>query len=395
MSIPALSIKDFDYELPHERIAKFPLAERNKSKLLVYHKGEIQDSVFSNLNEHLPANSSLVMNNTKVVAARLKFTKTTGSQIELFCLEPFENEINVAMQETRSAIWKCMVGNLKRFKDHDVLAYNTPKGTLQAKIYKRQESTVLVQFDWNSGEAFADILNSAGEVPLPPYLNRETTEDDKERYQTVYAQNNGAVAAPTAGLHFTDEQLTNLAEAGIEQNHVTLHVSAGTFQPVKAETLDKHNMHHEHIVVEIDFLKWLLKKDKIITVGTTSLRTLESLYWLALKTKQKGTLAQDLLSAEPYELNATITREEAIEILINQLEKESKTQIKAATALFTMPGYTFKMIDGLITNLHQPKSTLLALIAAIVGNDWKNIYNHALENDYRFLSYGDSSILMP
>lgn len=395
MSIPALSINDFYYELPDERIAKFPLAERNKSKLLVYQNGKIQDSIFSNLQEFLPANSCLVMNNTKVVAARLKFTKTTGSQIEVFCLEPYETEINVAMQETRSAIWKCMVGNLKRFKDHDVLAYNTPKGTLRAKIYKRQEGTVLVQFDWNSGEAFADILNSAGEVPLPPYLNRETTEDDKERYQTVYAQNNGAVAAPTAGLHFTNDQLPNLSKNGIEHNYVTLHVSAGTFQPVKADTLDKHNMHHEHIVVEVDFLKWLLKKDKVITVGTTSLRTLESLYWLALKTKQKGTLAQDLLSAEPYELNATITREEAIEILINQLEKESKTQIKAATALFTMPGYTFKMIDGLITNLHQPKSTLLALIAAIVGNDWKNIYNHALENDYRFLSYGDSSILMP
>jgi S-adenosylmethionine:tRNA ribosyltransferase-isomerase len=395
MSIPALSINDFDYELPDERIAKFPSTERNKSKLLVYQNGKIQDSVFSDLSEYLPANSCLVMNNTKVVAARLKFTKTTGSQIEVFCLEPFETEINVAMQETKSAIWKCMVGNLKRFKDHDVLAYSTPKGTLLAKIYKRQEGSVLVQFDWNSGEAFADILNSAGEVPLPPYLNRETTEDDQERYQTVYAQNNGAVAAPTAGLHFTDNQLASLSKNGIEQNYVTLHVSAGTFQPVKADTLDKHNMHHEHIVVGVEFLKWLLKKDKVITVGTTSLRTLESLYWLALKTKQTGTLANNLLSAEPYELNATITREEAIEILVTQLEKEDKTQLKAATALFTMPGYTFKMIDGLITNFHQPKSTLLALIAAIVGDDWKNIYNHALENDYRFLSYGDSSILMP
>ncbi|MFY0673790.1 MAG: S-adenosylmethionine:tRNA ribosyltransferase-isomerase [Bacteroidia bacterium] len=394
MSIPALSINDFDYNLPDERIAKYPLKQRNRSKLLVYENGQIRDAIFSNLESFLPPNACLVMNNTKVVAARLKFSKATGSQIEVFCLEPFETEINVAMQETKSAIWKCMVGNLKRFKDHDTLEYATTKGILKAKIYKRLNDSVLVQFDWDSGEAFAHILNAAGEVPLPPYLNRKSTEDDKKRYQTVYAQNNGAVAAPTAGLHFTDEQLQKLSNAGVEQNYVTLHVSAGTFQPVKAETLDKHNMHHEHIVVSISFLKWLLKKDKIIAVGTTSLRTLESLYWLALKSKKQGRLANQLFTSDSYELEAKISKQEAISILIDRLEQEGQKELKATTALFTMPGYSFKMIDGLITNFHQPKSTLLALIAAIVGNEWKTIYSHAINNDYRFLSYGDSSILM-
>ncbi|MGB0430220.1 MAG: S-adenosylmethionine:tRNA ribosyltransferase-isomerase [Bacteroidia bacterium] len=391
--MPSLSISEFDYELPEQKIAKFPLANRNESKLLVFKNKQIVDSAFANLEEHLPAQSCLVMNNTKVVAARLKFTKSTGSKIEIFCLEPYETEMNEAMQATKTGLWKCMIGNLKRFKNNDTLERKTIKGSLFAKVYKRIEGAVIVEFSWNTNEVFADILNAAGEVPLPPYLNRETEENDKERYQTVYAQNNGAVAAPTAGLHFTDHQLLRLQNNGIERNYVTLHVSAGTFQPVKADTLDQHKMHHEHIIVSLNFLKWLKKQQHIIAVGTTSLRTLETLYWLALKSIDQNKLASELLSDEPYHLKATVTRNEAIDILIAFLEKNELTELKASTALFTMPGYSFKMIDGLITNFHQPKSTLLALIAGIIGNDWKKVYQHALNQQYRFLSYGDSSLL--
>jgi len=395
MSLPDITIDEFDYHLPDERIAKFPLARRNDSKLLEYREGVIKHYQFSDLGNQLPKGASLVLNNTKVLAARLKFTKATGARIEVFCLEPFDKEMNEAMAETHSGIWKCMVGNLKRFRPDDVLEYVTEKFTLRARIHQKVGKDILIGFDWDGGISFAEILEQAGQVPLPPYLNRDSTRDDRDRYQTVYAEHNGAVAAPTAGLHFAEGQLDKLNSQGHEHAYVTLHVSAGTFQPVKASKLAEHNMHSERIVVDHGFLQWLLKQEFIITVGTTSLRTLESLYWLAVKGMAGGELERSLQTEDAYQLRADVPVKKALAWLIEQMEKQDLTELVADTALFTMPGYSFKVVKGLITNFHQPRSTLLALIAAFIGDDWKKVYEEAFEKDYRFLSYGDSSLLLP
>lgn len=395
MSIPHVLTDDFDYDLPDERIAKYPLEQRGLSKLLVVNGAHLTHGHFSKLQSFLPQPACLVLNDTKVVFSRLVFRKEAGARIEIFCLEPHLAELSTAMQAKNKVVWKCMVGNLKRFKEDDVLSLNLVLTQLEARMVQRSANGVLIEFCWTNNISFSEILNSVGEVPLPPYLNRKPETEDKERYQTVYAKEEGAVAAPTAGLHFVEDQLQELSTGGIEHRHVTLHVSAGTFKPVKDEVLSKHVMHHEQLLVELDFLIWLKDQPKIIAVGTTSLRTLESLYWLALKNREKDVWDLELKTAEPYALEANITRTEALQILIDHLTKSRKTTLKARTALFTMPGYDFKMVDGLITNFHQPKSTLLALISGFIGEQWKAIYKEAIDNDYRFLSYGDSSLLIP
>lgn len=395
MSLPNVFTNDFDYDLPDQRIAKYPLKERGQSKLLVLKGSEIQHEQFSALQALLPQPACLVLNDTKVVFSRLVFRKETGARIEIFCLEPYEQELSTAMQAKNKAVWKCMVGNLKRFKDDDILSLDLVLTTLKARLVQRDHHEILIEFSWTNDISFSEILNSVGEVPLPPYLNREAESEDKERYQTVYAKEEGAVAAPTAGLHFEENQLAALAQGGVDHQYVTLHVSAGTFRPVKDEVLSEHVMHHEQLLVELDFLEWWLNQPKTVAVGTTSLRTLESLYWLALKNRNMENWKLELEAHEPYELTDDLSRKKAISLIIDYLKRTDKTTFKARTALFTMPGYNFKMVDGLITNFHQPKSTLLALICGLIGEQWKKVYQEALDHDYRFLSYGDSSLLIP
>ena len=399
-----LKAEDFSYDLPYERIAKYPLKDRNQSKLLVYKGGELSNDRFANLESYLPANSTLVFNDSKVLSARLKFKKATGAQIEVFCLEPFESTIEQALTSTASCRWQCMVGNLKRFKEKDVLEMDIAGTVLQCRLVKKLDKEVVVQFDWLGGIPFSDILNEAGEVPLPPYLNIEAEEADRTSYQTVYAKIEGAVAAPTAGLHFVDTQLEKLQKNGHDLAYVTLYVGAGTFRQVKSERLVEHDMHSERIQITKSTLEQLLStKGKIIAVGTTSLRTLESLYWIAAKLRDRGSDPSTSLRAgigdritqdDAYELSEEMSREEALNFLIDHLNEIGAAQLDFHTALFIMPSYKWKVIDGLITNFHQPHSTLLSLVAAWIGEDWKRVYDYALENDFRFLSYGDSSILL-
>lgn len=392
-----LHSRDFSYELPEERIAKYPLPVRNQSKLLVYKKGQIEEDVFVGLGSHLPKGSLLVFNNTRVLAARLQFVKSTGAHIEVFCLEPFKTPVEEALGATKSCIWSCMVGNLKRWKPEDTLSLNIAGTELRARLIERRLDDVLVQFDWDKGVNFSTILQEAGEVPLPPYLNREAEESDRDQYQTVYAEKEGAVAAPTAGLHFLDAQLKELQEQGQELAYLTLHIGAGTFRPVKADKLVHHDMHQERIVIGKDTLQQLIDtKGAIISVGTTSLRSLESLYWLAVKMqgKEKYSGLPDISQEDAYLLPHEISARDAFQYLLDHLLRHELDALDFHSALFIMPGYRWQVIDGLITNFHQPKSTLLALVAAWIGGDWHKVYDYALAHDFRFLSYGDSSLLI-
>ncbi len=396
MSRKQLQTNDFSYELPTERIAKYPLANRNQSKLLTYKTGEIATDVFSNLQLHLPAEAVLVFNDTKVLAARLHFTKKTGARIEVFCLEPYESPVEEALSATESCVWQCIVGNLKRFKGEDVLELEIAGTVLQVRLIEKRQQDVLLRFEWSGGIAFSTILEEAGETPLPPYLNRQAEKADKENYQTVYAKHQGAVAAPTAGLHFVKDQLSELQKGGHELAYLTLFVGAGTFRPVKADTLVEHEMHHERIVIKRSTIAQLAQKQgKIICVGTTSLRSLESLYWLAVKMHQTGSLTELPISQEDaYQLPSEWSWKQACDFLMGVLEQTGKTTVDFHSALYIMPGYEWKAINGLITNFHQPQSTLLALVSAWIGKDWKRLYDYALQNDFRFLSYGDSSLLL-
>ncbi len=403
-----LKIKDFAYFLPDDQIAKYPLTDRAASKLLLYKKGVIADHAFWEIPELLPSKTLLIFNNTKVVQARLYFQRPTGSTIEVFCLEPVSPSVEMqqAMQQTGGCTWKCLVGNAKRWKEDLLeLGFETETGIakLRAEKVEKLSDSYLIKFSWEpQALTFAEILEKAGNLPLPPYLNRDATDTDKQTYQTVYAQKEGAVAAPTAGLHFTGAIIEQLRQTGTKTVEVTLHVGAGTFRPVKAEAMAEHTMHGEEIYVSVGAIKALLEQlgESIIPVGTTSLRTLESLYWLGmkLKTSENFTSGLEPLHVDqwlPYQDKTEISAQEALETLLLYLDKTQQDHIRATTQLLIAPGYQFKLTTGLITNFHQPESTLLLLVSALIGENWRQMYDHALQNNYRFLSYGDSSLLLP
>ena len=402
-----LHIEDFNYELPNEKIAKYPLEQRDQSKLLIYGGPEIRESVYAKIADELPQGSLLVFNDTKVVEARLLFQKPTGGAIELFCLEPADQyaDITSAMLQKGSVQWKCLVGGAKKWKEGAVVLEVEGLKILANKV-EILPDCFLIEFSWEpAGLSFAEVLHMAGDIPLPPYLNRETEEADKERYQTIYAKHDGSVAAPTAGLHFTENVFAQLEQKQIQKGYVTLHVGAGTFKPVKAAQMKDHEMHAEFIDVKKSTIEQLLAhvSKGIIAVGTTSLRTLESLYWIGVKTIHNPSLASADLAVsqwEPYENAAEnpdkkkeYSAEESLTALLQWMEKNNAERIITKTQIIIAPGYTFRMIRALVTNFHQPQSTLLLLISAIVGDDWRRIYEYALTHDYRFLSYGDGSIL--
>jgi len=397
-----LAIKDFVYELPDARIAKFPLPERGQSKLLHYRQGQISDHTFTELPKLLPPHTLLVFNDTKVVQARLLFQKETGGVVEIFCLEPVapHREVQLAMQQTESCTWKCLVGNNKRWKSGPVKLH-FDGGVLQAERETLQEGHFLIRFSWNPAELpFAEVLERCGRLPLPPYLNRELTPDDHTRYQTIYANQQGAVAAPTAGLHFTQRVMAALQTQGTTTAYLTLHVGAGTFKPVKADVMEEHEMHAEQLYITKALLQQLLSQqgNPVIPVGTTSMRSLESLYWLGTKVMQRPDLPIAELHVsqwQAYEHPNPPTAAEALQALLGYMERQGSDYLHASTQIIIAPGYRFRMCSGLVTNFHQPESTLLLLVSALIGENWRRVYQHALDHGYRFLSYGDSSLLLP
>lgn len=401
-----IKIKDFTYDLPEDRIAKYPLAERDLSKLLVYRNGEISEDIYRNISEHIPANSLLVFNNTKVIQARLFFQNSTGAKIEIFCLEPAEenSEMNSVMSRKKSVRWKCLVGGAKKWKEK-ILEHRAKDFVLTVQIKERTNDAFVIEFAWQSEDlSFAQILEQAGMIPIPPYLKRESEELDSTRYQTVYAKHKGSVAAPTAGLHFTDNIFAKLKTKNISIDEVTLHVGAGTFKPVKSETMQEHEMHEELIDIKIETIERLAKgvseKDKnIIAIGTTSLRTIESLYWMGARAKlapESSLLELEVKQWDAYEPALQDFRTNtALEGLVGWMKNNEMERLICKTQIMIAPSYQLKIVNALVTNFHQPNSTLLLLVAAIAGEDWKRIYRHALENDFRFLSYGDGSLLFP
>ena len=396
-----IDINDFNYPLPDERIAKFPLAERSSSKLLIYDNGNISESHFRNVAEYLPEGAMLVFNNTRVVRARIVMHKASGARIEVFCLEPH----NPADYERAFAIkgdseWSCIVGNLKKWKEGEIgidFEYNGEPHTLRAEIVERGTREHIVRFRWSADCSFGQLLETLGRIPIPPYLNRESEDIDNTRYQTVYARFEGSVAAPTAGLHFTPELIAEMREQGFSFEEVTLHVGAGTFLPVKDENAAQHNMHTEHFVITRQTLQNILHNaGRIVAVGTTSVRTMESLAALAWRIKCTGTpnVEQVVGQWELYDIPAEFLCKDVAEVLLNYMTDNGLEQLKAATQIMITPlGYHFRIVNYIITNFHQPKSTLLLLVSAYVGDNWKRIYDYALANDFRFLSYGDSSLL--
>ncbi|WP_420146570.1 S-adenosylmethionine:tRNA ribosyltransferase-isomerase [Spirosoma sp.] len=395
-----LLLSQFQYDLPDERIARFPLAQRDASKLLVYRNGQISHENFSSLANLLPQTSFLVFNNTKVIPARLYFTKPTGAVIEVFLLHPFPNDLPIsqAMETTGSAIWQGMIGNRKRWKRDEALTLVLPHGIeISATWYDYDQSTV--RLNWQPATlTFAQLIQYAGEIPLPPYLKRNVTKADRTTYQTVYSKEEGAVAAPTAGLHFTPKVFNELAERGVKHDYLTLHVGAGTFQPIKTNDVRKHHMHTEQVVYTRENVKNLLNNlDSIIPVGTTSMRALESLYWMGVKLLRNEPNPFLLNQHYAYELSVDQqpSAKGSLDALVQYFDKTKQESIVARTGIYITPGYPFKLCKGIITNFHQPGSTLILLIAALIGNNWRQVYNEALKNDYRFLSYGDSSLLLP
>lgn len=401
-NIRQISIEDYNFELPSERIPKYPLEQRDQSKLLYFNNGRIEDKQFSNLHEILKPASFLVFNNTKVIQARLHFKKSTGASIEVFCLEPHSpNDYAVAFSQRKAVQWECMVGNAKKWKGEDLVMELRVDGIdieLRASKLKANGLTFIVGFTWDNEElTFSQILEEAGVLPIPPYLNRETEDSDNARYQTIYSKTDGSVAAPTAGLHFTPQVLKELESNGVETGELTLHVGAGTFKPVSAAVIADHEMHTEHFYITKAFLEQLIKnRDAVIAVGTTSVRTLETLYWLGVKllTADDDRVKLSVSQWEVYELPQHHTAEEALRALFDYIHVRNLDFLHSATQIMIVPGYEFKVVGGLITNYHLPKSTLLLLVAALIGDDWQKVYEHALANDYRFLSYGDSSLLM-
>jgi S-adenosylmethionine:tRNA ribosyltransferase-isomerase len=392
----SLNINDYKYDLPAERIALHPLANRDESKLLVWRSGNIQHSKFSRLVSFLPENSFLFFNDTKVIPARLHFKKATGADIEVFLLSPIDpsSVISEVMASTTSSTWKCTIGNLKRWSSDAVLVKEIRQTKLEAKLIDRDSG--IVQFTWNSGESFAAIISESGETPLPPYLKRNVEQSDRERYQTVYSHYEGAVAAPTAGLHFTENTFKDLQHRNIAHDFLTLHVSAGTFQPVKAANINDHIMHAEQVVVTEKNIDNLLQHGKFfLPVGTTSMRTLESVYWFGVKLLNDSKATFKINQHDPYTNKENPPTKDAIGAVKKFMERTNQKTIVGETSIFIRPGYQFKVCRGLITNFHQPGSTLMLLVAALTGEDWKKIYKEAMDTDYRFLSYGDSSLLFP
>lgn len=402
-----IRISEFNYPLPDERIAKFPLPVRDQSKLLLYRHGEVTEDIFTSLPDYLPANSLIIFNNTKVIQARLHFHKETGALIEVFCLEPIQpNDYTLNFQQTEHAAWLCMIGNLKKWKEGALKREITVKGkplTLTAERGACHGTSHWVDFRWNNPEiTFADILEVFGELPIPPYLNRETQESDKETYQTVYSKIKGSVAAPTAGLHFTPRVLDALREKGVALEELTLHVGAGTFKPVKSEEIEGHEMHTEYISVNRSTLEKLVAHEgKAIAVGTTSVRTLESLYHIGVTLLHNPNATEEDLHVkqwQPYETaleTAATPAVDALQAIIAYLDRHHMETLHSSTQIIIAPGYEYRIVKAMVTNFHQPQSTLLLLVSAFLHGDWRKIYDYALAHDFRFLSYGDSSLLIP
>ncbi len=402
-----LSITDFDYPLPEEKIAAFPLQERDQSKLLVYKNGLITEDIYKNISAYLPERSFLVFNDSKVIKARILFTKSTGAVIEIFCLEPYEavNDYAFVFHKKNSVRWKCMIGGAGKWKQKNLekkFLIDDNEVTLTAKLVERLSDAYVVELSWNPNDySFAEIIEHAGNTPLPPYIKRNAIEADAERYQTIYSKYEGSVAAPTAGLHFTNDIFSSLHEKNIETAFVTLHVGAGTFKPVKSGIVSEHEMHAEWIDVARGFIEQFIQNisSKIFCVGTTSLRTVESLYWMGVKTMNNPGCTVDDLEIKQWEVyennftNTSLNAREALTSLLNFLRRKNLERIFTRTQIMIAPGYQFKIADGMITNFHQPKSTLLLLVAAMVGEKWKIIYEYALQNNFRFLSYGDGCLI--
>jgi S-adenosylmethionine:tRNA ribosyltransferase-isomerase len=396
-----IKITDFVYDLPDERIARYPLDERDRSKLLVWKDGKISEDTFRNIPNYLPENSLLVFNNTRVIHARMFFRKETGAQIEIFCLEPvLPADYQVAFRETEKVTWKCMLGNAKKWKEGVLTKFieiNGKAAEIKAEKKAQEGNSFQVEFRWTGGFSFAEVVEHTGVLPIPPYLNRDTEESDEEHYQTVYARIDGSVAAPTAGLHFTENVLDNLVSKNISTQEITLHVGAGTFRPVQSETLEGHAMHREKVIVQKKSIETFLNgSPKMIAVGTTSVRSLESLYWLGLQLEKHATFLTfpEVLQWEPYENEPEIPVRKALQNLVTYLDETGREELQFSTQIIIVPGYNFRLIDGMITNFHQPQSTLLLLIGAFLGDNWKNVYDFALRNQFRFLSYGDSNLYL-
>lgn len=399
-----IRIEDYNYPLPDERIAKFPLEKRDSSKLLLNKNGILSEHHFYDLPDLLPADCLLVFNNTKVIQARLIFAKETGAHIEVFCLEPHRpSDYVLAFQQTESCEWKCMVGNSKKWKSGKIYTSlqlsNGKKVELHAERISTEGNCHIIRFGWEDKDlTFADILDTAGELPIPPYLHRDTCENDKVTYQTVYSKIKGSVAAPTAGLHFTKEVLNALPKRGIELEELTLHVGAGTFQPVKSEEIKEHTMHSEVISVKRETIEHLIRKTgRVVAVGTTSVRTLESLYYIGVYLQSHPEADASELKVNqwtPYETKTSLTTKEALANIVAYLDRNKKDRLQTATQIIIAPGYEFKVVNAIITNFHQPKSTLLLLISAYLKGNWRGMYDYALAHDFRFLSYGDSSLLI-
>ena len=399
-----IHISEYNYPLPDERIAKFPLPVRDQSKLLIYKHGEISEDVFTSLPDYLPKDSLMIFNNTKVIQARLHFRKETGALIEVFCLEPIEpNDYALNFQQTEHAAWLCMVGNLKKWKEGTLKREMTVKGqpvTLTATKGECRGTSHRIDFGWNNPDiTFADILEVFGELPIPPYLNRETQESDKETYQTVYSKIKGSVAAPTAGLHFTPRVLKRLEETGVELEELTLHVGAGTFRPVKSEEIEGHEMHTEYISVNRETIRKLIDHDaRTIAVGTTSVRTLESLYHIGVTLAGNPDATEEELHVrqwQPYESFEEIPAVVALQKILGYLDRHGMETLHTSTQIIIAPGYRYRIVKAMVTNFHQPQSTLLLLVSAFIGDNWKAVYDYALNHSFRFLSYGDSSLLIP
>lgn len=413
--IKKISIADYTYDLPAERIALHPATERDASKLLIYQNGKISQDIYKNIAAHLQSNSLLIFNNTKVIRARILFHKPTGGIIEIFCLEPFEdvNEYSTIMNRREKVKWKCMIGGAGKWKEGILsgewgvarkkgeagTGRSSGKITLNAKLTEKLSDAYVVEFSWQPGDlTFAEVLEATGDIPLPPYIKRRTDDTDPERYQTIYAKDEGSVAAPTAGLHFTENIFESLGKKNIQTDFVTLHVGAGTFKPVKSATMEGHEMHAEWIDVSIELIENLIDNigKMIVAVGTTSLRTIESLYWMGVKAINPFTKDLTIHQWDAYEpalREKNISAKDALIILRNWMAKNDLDRIFIQTQILILPGYQFKIAKAIVTNFHQPQSTLLLLVAAAIGEDWRKVYDHAMKNDFRFLSYGDGSLL--